>query len=84
MPDVLISPLGVIVTTTEIFALYLSIRFKTEYCAKLSLFVVALCFGNDILNGNERSIFDYSVFTVSASAFALSLMKEKYLELDNF
>jgi hypothetical protein len=27
--------------------------------------------------------FDYSVFSASAAAFALSLLKEKYLELDN-
>ena len=31
-----------------------------------------------------KGAFDFSVFTASAGAFALSLMKEKYLELDNF
>jgi len=29
-----------------------------------------------------KGVFDYSVFTASAAAFALNLMKDKYLELD--
>ena len=29
-----------------------------------------------------KGVLDYSVFTASAGAFALSIIKEKYLELD--
>ncbi|WP_317043523.1 hypothetical protein [Flavobacterium pectinovorum] len=29
-----------------------------------------------------KGAFDYSVFTSAAAAFSLSLMKEKYLEID--
>ncbi len=29
-----------------------------------------------------KGVFDYSVFIASAAAFSLSLMKDKYLEID--
>jgi uncharacterized membrane protein YphA (DoxX/SURF4 family) len=84
IPDVLISPMGIIATTAELlFALCLIVGFKTEYFARLSgylllLFALAMTFSTGI-----KGVLDYSVFTASAAAFALSLMKEKYLELDN-
>jgi len=44
-----------------------------------------------LLSGLSRSIstrikgaFDYAVIGASAGAFALSVIKEKYLEVDNF
>jgi hypothetical protein len=84
IPDVLISPLGIIATTAELlFALCLLVGFRTEYFARLSgylllLFALAMTFSTGI-----KGALDYSVFTASAAAFALSYMKEKYLELDN-
>ena len=84
VPDVLISPLGILATTAELFfALCLLVGFRTEYFAKLSgylllIFALAMAFSTGI-----KGAFDYSVFTASAAAFALSCMKEKYFELDN-
>jgi len=83
IPDALISPLGIIATIAEIiFALCLIIGYKTEYFAKLGgflllFFALAMTFSTGL-----KGVFDYSVFTASAAAFALSLMKDKYLELD--
>jgi len=83
IPNVLISPIGIIATTAELlFALCLLIGFRTEYIAKLSgylllIFALAMTFSTGI-----KGVFDYSVFTASAGAFALSLMKDKHLELD--
>jgi thiosulfate dehydrogenase [quinone] large subunit len=83
IPDALISPIGIIVTMAELlFALCLLVGFKTEYFAKLSgfllvLFALAMTFSTGI-----KGVFDYSVFTASAGAFTLSLMKDKHLELD--
>ena len=66
-----------------IFALALIIGFKTELSAKLSgylmlLFALAIAFSSGI-----KGAFDYSVFAASAGAFALSLMKDKYFEIDS-
>lgn len=82
VPKSLIPAVGIIATAAELtFALCLIIGFKTELFAKLSgylllIFALAMLFSTGI-----KGVFDYSVFTVSAAAFALSLMKEKYLEL---
>ncbi len=79
----LIPTIGIIATSAElVFALCLIIGFKTELFAKLSgylllIFALAMIFSTGI-----KGVFDYSVLTASAGAFALSLMKEKYLELD--
>ena len=78
-----ISPIGVLATATEIiFALCLIIGFKTELFAKLSgylllIFALSMAFSTGI-----KGVLDYSVLSVSAGAFALSFMKEKYFELD--
>ena len=83
VPESIIPALGLIVTVIEIiFAICLLIGFKTELIAKLSgalllLFALAMSFSIGI-----KSPLDYSVFTASAASFALSLLKEKYLELD--
>lgn len=83
VPEALIPTLGGIATGAEIiFAIFLIIGYKTELFAKLSgilLFIFALSMTFSI---GIKSAFDYSVFTASAAAFALSLMKEKYLEVD--
>ena len=73
IPNSLISTIGIIATAAEIiFAFFLIIGFKTELFAKLSGFLLL--------------IFALSMtfsFTASAGAFALSLMKEKYIEMDS-
>ncbi|MGV8945518.1 MAG: DoxX family protein [Lutibacter sp.] len=82
-PNAMIPAIGIIATSAEIlFALCLLIGFKTELFAKLSgllllVFALSMTFSIGI-----KGALDYSVFTASAGAFALSTMKEKYLELD--
>lgn len=84
IPDSLIPSIGIIATAAEIiFALFLIIGFKTELFARLSgllllLFALSMTFSTGI-----KGAFDFSVFSASAGAFALSLMKDKYLEIDN-
>lgn len=84
MPIAIIPVLASIATFVEIvFALFLLIGFKTELFAKLSgvlilIFALSMTFSVGIKSG-----FDYSVFTASAAAFGLSLLKEKWLEVDN-
>lgn len=83
IPKMLIPTFGVIATSAELlFGLCLIIGFKTELIAKLSgtlmlIFALAITFSTGI-----KGAFDYSVFAASAAAFALSIMNEKYLELD--
>lgn len=83
-PSSIISTVGVLATVAEIvFAICLLIGFKTELFAKLSgilmlIFALSMTFSIGI-----KAPFDYSVFSASAAAFALSLMKEKHWELDN-
>lgn len=84
IPDSLIPTIGILATATEIiFAFFLIIGFKTELFGKLSgvlllIFALSMTFSTGI-----KGAFDFSVFSASAGAFALSLMKEKYLEMDN-
>jgi uncharacterized membrane protein YphA (DoxX/SURF4 family) len=85
IPDALIPVFGVVATGAELlFGVSLLIGFKTEFVAKLSgflmlIFALAIAFSTGI-----KGVFDYSVFAASAGAFGLSIMKEKYLELDLF
>lgn len=82
-PASIIPILAIVATAAEVvFALFLLIGFKTELFAKLSgilllLFALSMAFSLGI-----KPAFDYSVFIASAGAFALSQMKEKYLEVD--
>ena len=83
VPESLINPIGIIATAAEIiFAIFLLLGYKTELFANLSgclllLFALSMTFSTGI-----KDVFDYSVFTSAVAAFALSLMKEKYLEVD--
>ena len=83
-PDSLIPLIGILATGAEIvLAFFLLIGFKTELFAKLSgvlllTFALAMTFSTGI-----KGAFDFSVFSASAGAFALSLIREKYLELDS-
>ena len=82
-PSSMISTIGTITTSLEIlFALCLLLGFRTELFAKLSgllllVFALSMTFSVGI-----KGALDYSVFIASAGAFALSTMKEKYVELD--
>lgn len=83
IPEIGIPAVGVIATGAEaLFGICLILGLKTELMAKLSgylllIFALAITFSSGI-----KGAFDYSVFAASAGAFALSTMKEKYLELD--
>jgi thiosulfate dehydrogenase (quinone) large subunit len=82
-PDSLISTVGILATAAEIIlAFFLLIGFKTELMAKLSgflllAFALAMTFSTSI-----KAPLDYSVFSASAAAFALSLLNEKHFEVD--
>ncbi|MFV0564272.1 MAG: DoxX family protein [Flavobacteriaceae bacterium] len=85
IPNALISFVGAVATIAEvILAICLIIGFKTELAARLSgylmlMFALAMTFSIGI-----KAAFDYSVFTASAGAFALSLIKVKYFEIDRY
>jgi len=85
VPEALISTVGAVATGAEIvLALFLILGFKTELSARVSGFLL-LAFGLSMtFSTGIKGALDYSVFSASAAAFALSLMKEKYLELDRF
>ena len=84
IPKSLIPTIGLLVTIAEIvFAIFLIIGFKTELFAKLSGFLLLLFAVSMTFSTGVKGALDFSVFSASAGAFALSLMKEKYLELDN-
>ncbi len=83
IPESLIPALGIMATAAEIiFAIFLIIGIKTELFAKLSGFLLLLFALSMTFSTGIKGAFDYSVFSASAGAFALSLMKEKFLELD--
>ena len=67
VPENLISPVAIIATALEII-----------FPIFLLVFGLSMAFSVGI-----KAPLDYSVFTGSAACFALSLMKEKYLEIDN-
>lgn len=83
IPSFLIPAIGIIATAAEIiFAIFLIIGFKTELFAKLSGFLLLIFALSMTFSTGIKGAFDFSVFSASAGAFALGLMKEKYLELD--
>ena len=83
-PSGLISAIGAVATGSEIlFALLLLVGLRTELFARLSGLLL-LAFGLSMtFSTGIKGAFDYSVFSASAAAFALSLMKEKYFEIDS-
>ena len=83
IPETLIPVFGAIATGAEIlFGICLIIGFKTELVAKLSGFLMLIFALSIAFSTGIKGVFDYSVFAASAGAFALSTMREKYLELD--
>ena len=83
VPQAFIPFIGWLSTLLEIvFGLGLIVGFKTSLMAKLSgwlllIFALSMAFTRGI-----KAPLDYSVFTASAAAFGLSLLKEKFLEID--
>ena len=79
----MIPTIGIIATAAEIiFAIFLISGFKTEFFAKLSGFLLLIFALSMTFSTGIKGALDFSVFSASAGAFALGLMKEKYLELD--
>jgi thiosulfate dehydrogenase (quinone) large subunit len=58
------------------------VGFKTGLFAKLSGFLLLAFALSMTFSTGIKGAFDYSVFSAAAAAFALSFIKEKYLELD--
>lgn len=84
MPVSIIPALAAIATAVEIvLGIFLFIGFKTELAAKMSGFLLLIFALSMTFSIGIKSGFDYSVFTASAAAFGLSLLKEKYLEVDS-
>ncbi len=84
-PSATIPIIGFIVTVIEvIFAVCLIIGFKTSLFAKLSGYLLLLFALAMLITTGMKGVFDYSVFTASAGAFALSVLKDNFLELDEF
>jgi thiosulfate dehydrogenase (quinone) large subunit len=83
IPQSFIPFIGWASTILEIgFGVGLIIGFKTSLVAKLSgwlllIFALAMAFTRGI-----KAPLDYSVFAASAGAFGLSLLKEKFWEID--
>ncbi|MBI1223860.1 MAG: DoxX family protein [Bacteroidetes bacterium] len=83
VPSAAIPFLGTVATIAEIlFAICLIIGFKTSLFAKLSGFLLLVFALSMTFSTGIKGAFDYSVFTASAGAFALSLLKQKAWELD--
>jgi thiosulfate dehydrogenase [quinone] large subunit len=83
LPEILVSPAAISATVAEIvLPLFLLLGFKTELFARLSgylLFVFALAM---TFSTGVKGALDYSIFSASAAAFALSSIRQKYLEID--
>ncbi|MEO5648760.1 MAG: DoxX protein [Ginsengibacter sp.] len=85
IPLSFIPAIGWASTLLEImFGVCLLIGFKTSLVAKLSgwlllIFALAMTFTRGI-----KAPLDYSVYAASAAAFSLSLLKQKFLEIDIF
>ena len=75
---------AVLATAAELlFGVLLLVGFKTEFIAKLSAWLLLLFALSMTFSVGIKKPLDFSVFSASAAAFALSLMKEKYWELDS-
>lgn len=82
-PDALIPTIGLVATIAEVvFAFFLIVGFRTELFAKLSGFLLLAFALSMMFATGIKGVFDYSVLCASAAAFALSDIKDKYLELD--
>ena len=82
MPSTLVLIVGTVVTVIEIVcAISLLIGFKVEIFAKISGFLLLIFALAMITSTGITGVFDYSVLSAAAGAFALSQLKDKYLEI---
>ncbi|VAV85763.1 hypothetical protein MNBD_BACTEROID02-701 [hydrothermal vent metagenome] len=82
MPSTLVLIVGTVATVIEIVcAISLLIGFKVEIFAKISGFLMLTFALAMITSTGIKGVFDYSVLSASAGAFALSQLKDKYLEI---
>lgn len=83
-PISLIPTLAIVATAAEIiFGLLLLLGYKTQLVARLSGFLLLIFALSMTFSSGIKGAFDYSVYSASAAAFALSLMKFKFLEIDS-
>lgn len=83
LPSEIIPYMGGFATFLEVvLGLFLLLGISTEKSAIVSGFLLLLFALSMTFSLGIKSAFDYSVFTASAAAFALSTFKEKYWELD--
>lgn len=82
-PASMLSALGWGVTVLEIIlGLWLILGFKTKFTAQASGFLI-LIFGLSMtFTSGIKGSLDYSVFSAAAAAFALSVLPDTYLEID--
>jgi len=84
-PDPMVPWLAMAATLAEtLLACCLLIGFKTEWAARISgvlllIFALSMTFSTGI-----KGPLDYSVFVASSAGFALSVMKGKFLEIDQW
>ncbi|MEP1096077.1 MAG: DoxX family protein [Cyclobacteriaceae bacterium] len=84
IPSSMISIVSVIATALEVlFAVCLILGYKTELVARLSGFLMLLFALSMTFSTGIKGALDFSVFSASAAAFALSLIREKSLEVDS-
>lgn len=85
IPSSILPALGWTATIAElVFGILLIVGFKTKLIARLSGFLLlsfALAMATTV---GIKKVFDFSVLSASAAAFGLSLIQEKYLEIDAF
>jgi thiosulfate dehydrogenase (quinone) large subunit len=82
IPSNLVPIIGIVVTVIEIIcALCLLVGFKIELFAKISGFLLLIFALAMMTSIGVKGVFDYSVLTAAAGAFALSQLKSKYLEI---
>ncbi|MBL7864175.1 MAG: DoxX family protein [Cyclobacteriaceae bacterium] len=84
LPSGMVPAAAAVATVAEIIlALMLIAGYKTENAARLSGFLM-LTFGLAMtFSTGLKGALDYSVFSAAGAAFGLSLIKEKFLEIDS-
>ncbi len=83
LPASLIPLAGWLATIFEIiFPVALLLGFRTEFFAQLSGFLLLTFSLSMLFSVGIKPVFDYSALNATAAAFAISLLKNKYLELD--
>ncbi len=84
VPDSILPALGWSVTILEaVLGIFLILGLKTKISAQVSGLLL-LVFGLSMtFTSGIKGPLDYSVFSAAAAAFGLSLIKERYMEIDS-